>query len=226
MASQLGQRERELEVEYQRRRSLMLTILPERVVDDVDVVDGGGDLVDIGTVVAVSVSVDADDASDDLDLGDLRASAAALAESLAAEHAVERIRADADRYLFVAGAGSDESGTDAALAFASGLVTGIAELAAQVQVSVTTRVGVSTGPVALGVFGEHGLMYTAWGEPVRLALVIGGLAVGDEILLDASAREAMTAERWEVSEAKDVVDIDGASMSLWVLTGADASAST
>lgn len=218
LAAELGRRESELEAEYERRRELLATVLPERMVDAVGSqrhAGADGDLVDVGTVVAARVVLDDDGrAPDAVDLGDVLAEDARFAESLAAERGIERIRADADRYLFVAGAGRDEAGADNALAFATELSSAIAEVAEREQVTMSLSVGLATGPVAMGVVGDNGLTFAAWGEPVRRALAVGALAAGGQVLVDRSTADAVTSDEWRLEDVDDVVDIDGRSMSL------------
>ncbi|MDY7105051.1 MAG: adenylate/guanylate cyclase domain-containing protein [Actinomycetota bacterium] len=225
LAADLGRREAQLAAEYERRRELLATVLPERIVDAVDsdrYSAAEGDLVDVGTVIAVRVVLDdAGGAPDDVDVGELLAEDARFAESLAHERGIERIRADADRYLFVAGAGRDEAGADDALAYATDLSAAVAEVAAREQVTMSVSVGLATGSVAMGVVGAGGLTFAAWGEPVRQALAVCALAAGGQVLLDRSAADALTSDDWRLEEAEELVDVDGRPMALLAAVAAE-----
>jgi class 3 adenylate cyclase len=210
MAETLERQERALEAEYERKRELLLSVLPPRLVAGDGVVSGTGERVDLATVVAVSIETDAGELDDD-ELTDVLAAAAAVLEKLATERGVDRVRVSADRGLFVAGAGTDDDGADVGLDFATGAAVGLAEVADETAVSFTVHVGVSTGAVAAGVLTRGSLTFAAWGEPVRRALAISALSAAYEVLVDASTIES-AGDRWDFDDVDDVIDLDGSVM--------------
>ena len=165
----------------------------------------------------INVVGDSASAAED-EIGELLARAAEVAESSAVEHGVQRIRAGADAYLFLAGAGPGD-GSEAALDFAVALTTAIPQVSDDEDVTLAVHAGLSSGPVATGVLERGSLTFAAWGEPVRRAIAIGALAMSDEILVDATTAAAVTDDRWGMHAAADVVDLDGQPMDLFGLGG-------
>ena len=219
LAHELGAREAELAEEYEERRRLFLAVLPPHIVEEDGELVGSGDVADTATVVSVRINVVGDGASAAEDeISELLARAAEVAESSAVEHGVQRIRAGADAYLFLAGTGPGD-GSEAALDFAVGLTTAIPQVSDDEDVTLAVHAGLSSGPVATGVLERGSLTFAAWGEPVRRAIAIGALAMSDEILVDASTAAMVTDDRWGLHGAADVVDLDGQPMDLFGLGG-------
>jgi class 3 adenylate cyclase len=215
MASTLEQQEHALADEYERTRTMLLAVLPPALVDADGIVSGAGDRVDLATVVAVAIDTDRSDLDGHDELADSLTGAVQLAERLAAEHSIDRIRVAADRYLFLAGAGHDDDGADDALGFASALTAELQQFCDMSPVAFTVHIGVSTGPVATGVLVRGSLTFGAWGEPVRRALAISSLSASDEILVD-STTVAAAAPTWTLRPA-DVVDLADMPMSVSTL---------
>ncbi len=207
MAATLERQEQALEDEYERKRQLLLTVLPPHLVDDDGAVSGTGERVDEATVIAVTIDTDSSELDAQLDLADALATATASAERLATDRGIERIRVAADRSLFVTGTGNDDTGADAALGFATALITELWAFADEAGITLAPRVGISTGQVATGILARGNLTFAAWGEPVRRALAINALSKPDEILVDQSTLDAAT-DRWNSAPADDVVDLD------------------
>ena len=206
MAQALERQEQALADEFESRRNLLLTVLPPQLVRDDGVVTGTGNVVDTATVIGVAFDLDRGEVDDD-DFTDALATATALAEQLAAEHHVDRIRVAADRSLFVAGSGEQDDGADRALEFASILVTRLRSHAHDAGISLVIHIGISTGHVATGVLARGSLTFAAWGEPVRRALAISALSLRDEILVDLSTFESASGT-WDSEATADVVGLD------------------
>ena len=213
MAALLAAQERALDDEFQRKRELMLAVLPAHLVDADGSVTDTGERVDEATVVAVTVRT-----GNDIDdrLAEHLAAAARTAERLADEHGLERIRTAADRYLFVSGARQDGNGVEPALEFGRRFVAASRELDAEMGNDVAVQVGLSTGSVATGVLERGSLTFGAWGEPVRRALAISALSRADEVLLDESTASGV-ASRDDIVAVDGVVDLDEQPMSLYSL---------
>ena len=191
MAGELGRQEQELADEYETQKNLLLTVLPNRMVEDDGAVSGTGDVVETATVIAVSLERAVGDVRRGEDeLVEVLHEVLELAETLAERHGVERVRASVDRYLFLAGIGNAADGAGDALAFVGELAPAIGEQARSRDVELSVHIGVSSGLVATGMLERGSLTFAAWGEPVRRALAIGALARSDEVLVDASTAES------------------------------------
>jgi HAMP domain-containing protein len=206
MAATLERQEQALQEAFESKRQLLLSVLPPHLVRGDGVVAGTGDEVAARTVIAVAIDTDRNEIDSDDDLTEALAAASALAERLAADREIDRIRVAADRSLFVAGGPADD-GADAALSFALALESEVRDLAVEAALTLTLHIGVSTGEVATGVLARGSLTFAAWGEPVRRALAISALSLADEILVDLSTLDSSTGQ-WATESADDVVDLD------------------
>lgn len=209
-ADTLSRQERALEAEFERKRELLLSVLPPYLVRDDGAVSGSGHRVDTATVVSVVIDTGTLDL-DDADLSEALAAIVDIAERLATVHEVDRVRVAADRSLFVSGGGTPDDGVEAGLDFAAALADEFHGLSERTSVEFTTHIGVSTGSIATGVLAQGSLTFAAWGEPVRRALAISALASRDEILVDASSAR-VAGDRWTFVAADDVIDLDGQPM--------------
>jgi len=201
MASRLDRQEQALAEEYERKRELLLTVLPPELVRGDGVVSGTGGRFQTASVIAVAIDADPDGL--DEDLTSVLASVGEIAERLASEREIERVRVAADRSLFVAG----NNGADVALDFASSLSRELQTFADDAGLTMALHIGVSTGEVATGVLARGSLTFAAWGEPVRRALAISALSDANEVLVDQSTIDA-TSGAWSYERADDVVGLD------------------
>lgn len=214
MAGALAEREAELTAEYERRRQLLLAVLPARLVDAEGAIVGSGEEARWTTVVAVTLEP-SDDHPDPELLGQALQSAAELAEGVATDTGLDRIRVAADRYLFLSGAEATDAGADAALDFAERLRRGLDSDVDGTDVELDLHVGLSSGPVATGVFDTGSLTFGAWGEPVRRAQALASLSLVDSVLIDSATAQACDGSRWHLEPAQDVVDLDDEPMELF-----------
>lgn len=215
MAGSLAAHEAELADEYERTRQLLLAVLPPQLVDADGRVVGTGEAVEPATAVAV-ILAPADAREDQEILREGLGRAGGLAEQIAAEVGLERVRVAADRALYLAGLGTDEPGADAAMEFVSQFRRRLpAEVA---EVSLDMHAGLATGMVATGVFDTGSLTFGAWGEPVRRALALASLARVDAVLVDVSTQRAVVPDRWPLEEAHDAVGLDDEPMGLFALS--------
>ncbi|MCV2396333.1 adenylate/guanylate cyclase domain-containing protein [Actinotalea sp. M2MS4P-6] len=221
MAEALAAHEAQLAEEYERTRRLLLAVLPPQLVDADGKVVGTGEAADLATVVAVTIA--AADAEHDLDqLGEALGRSAELAERVAEEAGLQRVRVAADRYLFIGGLGADDDGADVGLRFAREFQ---ARLAADPDLSLDVHLGLSTGAVGTGVLETGTLTFGAWGEPVRRALALAALARVDSVLVDGTTFESCSAV--DLGPAHEVLDLDGRPLDLYTFDGTpDVSART
>ncbi|MCP5024985.1 MAG: HAMP domain-containing protein [Actinomycetia bacterium] len=225
VATQLGQEEQALADEFERKRGLLLTVLPARLVEPHGEIVSGEEPVVTSTIVAVTIELEPGDGqSSDSDVTDLLGVAIQRADALADQWGVERIRVTADRYLFRVGPdGADQSSddgtrTDRAIAFALELRSAIASLGEQQDASFSLQFGLAAGPVGSGILRRGHLTFAAWGEPVRRALSIATFATDNEIVVDDSARAEASGTRWSISRLPDAIALDGQPLSIYVVS--------
>ena len=212
-AAELAKQEAELDREFEETRGLLLSVLPPRLVGATGELADDGTAVDHATAIGLAVTVPSDHDADDR-LADLLAGVGAIADRLADEHGLERVRAAADRSLFLAGMRRDASGASEALSFARDLVEEVSRTSAREGLEVTVQIALSTGPVATGVLHSGAMTFSAWGDPVRRALAIVSLARPGEILVDESTRVEAGTSGFEFEAAAEVIGIDGQPMGL------------
>jgi class 3 adenylate cyclase len=219
MARDLGDRETALAAEYEETRQLLLTVLPPRLVKNGSELNPESDVADVATVIAVGVDLTRGGVEvDESEIASLMDRVRDVAEETAERAGVERVRAGADRYLFLSGLSDTDDGADRALGFASDLSQRLAALALLEDAPMTSRIGVSTGPVATGVLQKGSLTFGAWGEPVRRALAISAISPADQVLVDDSSRASLTDQKWPLDPADDVGGLDGGAMVLFSLS--------
>ncbi len=213
MSAELGRQEAALADEFEQRRQLLLTVLPPRLVEGSGDVIGTGGAIGIGTVIAVSIEVNGNEPGDE-DVAELQRRLGNDIESRAEALGIERIRPAHDRFLFLAGVDQPDDGADLALDFAAELATRAESLAESGLVGLELHIGMATGPVATGVLQKGSLTFTAWGEPVRQALAIGALSMGNQILVDESTATSID-DRSRLEASSDVIALDGQPMVLF-----------
>ncbi|WP_148288511.1 adenylate/guanylate cyclase domain-containing protein [Ilumatobacter nonamiensis] len=216
MAVELGRQEAELDEEFEQRRRLLLSVLPERLVDGSGEIGDTQESIFEGTVIAVVVEAHGDPAAEER-VAELLRRFGAEAEADAEEFDIERVRTAADRFLFVCGAENEDNGVDQAIGFADDL----AELADRLtddpdEAQLDVSIGMATGAVATGVLERGSLTFTVWGDPVRRAMAIVSLAGSRDTFVDASTAHALQT-RSRLEPAPHVVALDGETMELFVL---------
>ena len=215
MAAALELQESALSDEFDRKRNMMLSVLPPHLVDDNGVVAGTGNTIDIAT--AISVTIDSDELDLDPDeLSELLAGLSSISNRLVDEHGLERIRVAADRGLFLAGVGVDDEGARTAVDFVRSVLTELDAVAEATGVSAPVHVGISTGPVATGVLSSGSLTFGAWGEPVRRALAIGAMSSAGQVLFDATTFNELDAPE-QLAPVDGLIDLDGEPMVVYSL---------
>ena len=66
----------------------------------------------------------------------------------------------------------------------------------------------STGVIETGLITRGSVAYTAWGDPVRAAMMIGSLSTETLVGVDESTVEA-AGSAWRFQEAEGLIGIDG-----------------
>ncbi|MCH7789658.1 MAG: HAMP domain-containing protein, partial [Acidobacteria bacterium] len=177
MSRDLETKERALKAEYEQKRELLLTVLPPRLVGAEDARVTDEDVVGHATAISVTLAMRMNEhaSAGDEDSTELRSMIAKLADELAGEFEIDRIRSAADSHLFVATA---QSSADEAMTFVTRLLPQLRDLGAESGHPLQINVGLSSGTVGTGVLHQGTLTFGAWGEPIRRALSISALAVG------------------------------------------------
>ena len=215
MAAALELQESALSDEFERKRQMMLSVLPPHLVGDDGAVAGTGNEIDIAT--AISITIDSDELDlDPEELSELVTGLSSIGDRLVAEHRLERIRVAADRALYVAGVGVDDVGARTAVDFVHSVLTALDGVAEATGVSAPVHIGVSTGAVATGVLSSGSLTFGAWGEPVRRALAIGAMSSSGQVLFDASTYDVLD-EPDDLEPVDGLIDLDGQSMVVYSL---------
>ena len=215
MAAALELQESALSDEFERKRQMMLSVLPPHLVGDDGTVAGTGNTIDFAT--AISVTIDSDELNlDPEELSELVAALSSISNRLVDEHGLERVRVAADRGLFVAGVGVDDVGARTAIDFVRSVLTELDAVAVATGVSAPVHVGVSTGPVATGVLSSGSLTFGAWGEPVRRALAIGAMSSAGQVLFDATTYNELD-EPNQLAPVEGLIDLDGEPMVVYSL---------
>ncbi|MBX7502429.1 hypothetical protein K3181_13355 [Qipengyuania sp. YG27] len=104
----------------------------------------------------------------------------ALADACAADCGVERVKTLGDAYLAISGA---KGGGDAenAVRFATQLLGRMAELSSSLDLQLSLRIGIHSGPVVGGVIGQHRAGYDYWGDTMNVAARIQAVAHNNAI---------------------------------------------
>lgn len=110
------------------------------------------------------------------------------ADACAREFGVEKVKTVGDAYLAIAGGNvATGNSADAAIAFSSAVLKGVAELRRVAGVDdVGLRVGIHSGPVVGGVIGATRMAYDYWGDTVNIAARIEGIATVNGIAISES----------------------------------------
>jgi class 3 adenylate cyclase len=209
LARELAQQEEDLETEYERRRSLLLSVLPPRLVNHEGEVGTDVDQVRPSTVIAIGLDFAEGSNKDEQLLVNIVARLRDRLIAVGADLGIEPVRLAADRSLFITGAGSKSVGADAALRFAREAALMAEALDEGDDLTVAVRVGVASGTVASGVLSTGSLTFAAWGEPVRRALAIVALARADEILVDETTISEVRPDEFEFEPARNVISLGG-----------------
>ena len=189
----LSQVVRDLEAERARSRSLLLNVLPERIVRRLE----EGELRIADRYEAVSVLF-----SDFVDFTQIAARLEPQAlidelndlfsgfDEICDRHGVEKVKTIGDAYLAVGGLSGASDGSAAVaetalgmLAFLAGRSGGLAEW--------RIRIGIHTGPLVAGIVGTARFAYDVWGDTVNTASRLETTSEGGRIHVSAEVAERL-----------------------------------
>lgn len=209
VADQLRDHETAVRAEEARITSLLESVVPAELVEQVRRGDGDATtMIDIGTVVALTVrGLPQPSSSEPEALAELTQRLVLAVKELAAGAGIEAIRVASDQGLFVAGRGAPHDGAAAAARFALDLDEVVAEVVAEHGVPLTAHMGLATGPLGTAVLGRRQSSYGVWGDCVGRAVELAATAPEHGVLADESLVDALAGVEPEgvvLVEADDV----------------------
>ena len=179
------------EERLQAMRKMLPTAVAERIASgDVQAVD---DVAHATVIVLVVLGlgdlVRADDAATDRELVDRLH---AELDDLAIQHGIDRIKVVGDAYF--AAVGHDRPFIDhapRAIAFAADAGDAIRDLSVDSPADLDTAIGISTGPVTVGMTGGARLVYDVWGPTVTAAHHLARRANRGQVLITEQTKELL-----------------------------------
>ncbi len=198
MGTALSHQREELRAARADRLDVLESMLPPAVaqriargeIDSLDEVHSASVVVVV--VLGLGALVGADSTSDDrLLLDDLHADL----DDIANEHGLDRIKVVGDSYF--AACGHDRpymDHTPRAVAFAEHVARSVSSVSRRTTTPLDTAIGVSTGPVTVGVSAGSRLVYDVWGPTVTTAHDLARAARAGEIVVSAEVKGRLPEE--------------------------------
>ncbi len=116
-------------------------------------------------------------------------------DTIAFEQGLDRIKVVGDSYLAVCG--HDRPYIDhasRAVGFAEGVAAAVRTLSRSTQVGLDSAIGISSGPVTVGMSGGSRLVYDVWGPTVATAHTLARAAGAGQIMLTEETRSRLPDE--------------------------------
>jgi adenylate cyclase len=212
----------DLEQERRRSESLLLNILPEKIVHrlrggETVIADRVGEATilfcDLVGFTALSQDLPADH------IIDLLGKIFSGFDRLAAEQGVEKIKTIGDAYMAAAGIPERQSDHAIRIALLSlRMLAVVDDIASALDLRLQARIGIHTGPIVAGVLGTHKFAYDVWGDTVNTASRMESHSVPGRIQVSAATRVAL-GDQFKF-EPRGTVEIKGKGMmQTYFLTG-------
>lgn len=193
VAARLRDEEASIVAEEAQINQVLGEVVPPRLIDRVRRGEQRiTDLLDTATAVSFMVEGIPEASGSDQDtVFEITQLLAAEVDRLSEEFGVERVRRSPTNALFVSGMRAPDACVEAAVAFASAVMSMIADAAEEYGQPMSIRAGLASGDVASGVIGQHQVTFSVWGEPVSTAFTLASMAGPGEILADASVARSL-----------------------------------
>ena len=210
LTAQLREDEAALAAREDEITEVLLAALPPRLVAQARKGERAlGDVIDTGTVIAISFSGLFDETSPDQESGiELSSLLSQKLEAIADRLGIERVRSSSDEHMFTAGLGTPGIAADEAAQFVEAIRTGLERFAEETGAQPTYRAGLCSGEIATGLQAGSQLSYGVWGEPPRVALALNAIAAPGDVLLQESVASALGPE-WDLEPTVGLVDLSG-----------------
>src|SRR5262245_30394342 len=185
----------DLEQERQRSESLLLNILPEKIVKrlragEVVIADRIADATilfcDLVGFTVLSQDLPADC------IVDVLSRIFSAFDRLALELGVEKIKTIGDAYMVAAGIPQPQADHVLRIVtLAPRLLQSVSAIAAETGLNLQARIGIHTGPIVAGVIGTHKFVYDVWGDTVNTASRMESHSLPGRIQISAATRAAL-----------------------------------
>jgi class 3 adenylate cyclase/HAMP domain-containing protein len=133
---------------------------------------------------------------------------------IAKESGVEMLHSSTTQYVFALGLDVEAPEANKGVVFASEVQRAIGELADELAVPITCRIGLSAGQVVEGIVGADRLAFTVWGVSVNHATDLSMAAAPGDIVVDAAVAGRLDPE-WSLEPMDDLVDLSGGRLDGW-----------
>jgi class 3 adenylate cyclase len=217
-------RRREIAAERARSEALLLNVLPAAVAErlksgETTIADGFADVsilfADLAGYTEISDRLAAPE------LVSLLNDVFSRFDALMERHGAEKIKTIGDAYLAVCGLAGAPDHADAAAALALDMLSALDAVNRERGLSLSLRVGISSGPVVAGVIGSRKFTYDLWGDAVNVASRMESHGEPGRVQLSAAAASRLTRH---AARERGVVDIKGkGAMTTYFLSGPAAS---
>jgi class 3 adenylate cyclase len=192
MLARLSERHEDVRRRQEERRTLLRQFLPPAMADRAE--DGEQDVLDrVERTSVVVVELRGLGAllegHTDGDSSDLLGALVDDLDAAARQHGLERVRLGGNSYVAVCGASRPHHDhAPRALAFARDVPDLVADLAARTNASLSVGLGLTSGPVVVGLSGGDRLVFDCWGATVDRAGDLARVAGSGAVLIDPATR--------------------------------------
>lgn len=140
-------------------------------------------------------------------------------DDLAARHGVEKIKTIGDAYMVASGVPQPREDHAAALAaMALDMMHTVESIAREMDLPISMRAGMASGPMMAGVIGKRKFSYDVWGDPVNLASRLEQASQPGRVLLCPSCKDALVRDFDLIQHG--TIEIKGVgAQETWFLTG-------
>jgi adenylate cyclase len=200
----------DLELEKARSESLLLNILPQRIVERLRDGEVIADHIAEATILfcdVVGFTVLSQELTPDGTI-DLLTRIFSAFDRLVAEIGVEKIKTIGDAYMVAAGVPEAQSDhADRIAALAPRMLDVVADVAEAANLKLQARIGIHTGPIVAGVIGTHKFVYDVWGDTVNTASRMESHSLPGRVQVSAATQAALGG-RFKL-EPRGLIDVKG-----------------